>query len=121
MRRREDEWVPHRFFCLRKSRQEPDPQGGQSGNEAEPKCLSLSSLPTEEKDVAATRARVTWCAVGSEEKRKCDEWNRASNGRVTCTSFPTTEDCITAIMVGSLGHVWCGQRASWAQAMGVCL
>lgn len=58
--------------------------------------------------MAATRARVTWCAVGSEEKRKCDEWNGASNGRVTCTSFPTTEDCITAIMVGSLGHVWCG-------------
>lgn len=71
--------------------------------------------------MAATRARVTWCGVGTEEKRKCDEWNRASNGRVTCTSFPTTEDCITAIMVGSLGHVWCGQRASWAQAMGVCL
>ncbi|XP_049995176.1 lactotransferrin [Alexandromys fortis] len=61
---------------------------------------SIQNLHRKEKDVAATRARVTWCAVGSEEKRKCDEWNRASNGRVTCTSFPTTEDCITAIMKG---------------------
>ncbi|XP_041533181.1 lactotransferrin isoform X3 [Microtus oregoni] len=61
---------------------------------------SIQNLHRKEKDVAATRARVTWCAVGSEEKQKCDEWNGASNGRVTCTSFPTTEDCITAIMKG---------------------
>lgn len=97
------------------------PREGQRGNEAVPKCLSPSSLPTEEKDVAATRARVTWCAVGSEEKSKCDKWSRASNGRVTCASFPTTEDCITSIMVGIWGRMWCGQRASWAQAMGICL
>ncbi|MEJ1285855.1 lactotransferrin [Cricetulus griseus] len=67
---------------------------------------SILNLRKSEQDVAATRARVMWCAVGSEEKHKCDQWSRVSNGTVTCTSFPTTEDCITSIMVASLGH--CG-------------
>ncbi|XP_040595753.1 lactotransferrin [Mesocricetus auratus] len=61
---------------------------------------SIQNLRKSEQDVAAARARVTWCAVGSEEKRKCDQWSRVSNGRVTCTSFPTTDDCITSIMKG---------------------
>lgn len=92
------------------------PREDRGGNEPVPKCSSLLSLPAEEQDVAAIHARVTWCAVSSEEKRKCDLWNRASNGRVTCSSFPTTEDCIISIMVGSRCLVWRGQRASWAQA-----
>lgn len=45
--------------------------------------------------------RVTWCAVGSEEKQKCDKWSKASGGRITCASFPTTEDCIISMMVRS--------------------
>ncbi|EGW05630.1 Lactotransferrin [Cricetulus griseus] len=61
---------------------------------------SILNLRKSEQDVAATRARVMWCAVGSEEKHKCDQWSRVSNGTVTCTSFPTTEDCITSIMKG---------------------
>lgn len=64
-----------------------------------PECSSPLFFPTAQQDVIAAKARVTWCAVGSEEKRKCDQWNRASSGRVTCTSFRTTEDCIIAIMV----------------------
>ncbi|XP_021027739.1 lactotransferrin [Mus caroli] len=61
---------------------------------------SIQNLNKKQQDVIASKARVTWCAVGSEEKRKCDQWNRASGGRVTCVSFPTTEDCIVAIMKG---------------------
>ncbi|NP_032548.2 lactotransferrin precursor [Mus musculus] len=61
---------------------------------------SIQNLNKKQQDVIASKARVTWCAVGSEEKRKCDQWNRASRGRVTCISFPTTEDCIVAIMKG---------------------
>ncbi|XP_034339948.1 lactotransferrin [Arvicanthis niloticus] len=61
---------------------------------------SIQNLQKTQQDVIAAKARVTWCAVGSEEKRKCDQWNRASSGRVTCTSFRTTEDCIIAIMKG---------------------
>lgn len=88
------------------------PKEGRGGSEAAPECSSPLSFPTEQQDVIASKARVTWCAVGSEEKRKCDQWNRASRGRVTCVSFPTTEDCIVAIMVGSPGHTCCGWWAS---------
>lgn len=75
-------------------------------------CSSPLSFPTEQQDVIASKARVTWCAVGGDEKRKCDQWNRASNGRVTCASFRTTEDCIIAIMVGSRCHACCGRWVS---------
>ncbi|KAL1781876.1 lactotransferrin [Sigmodon hispidus] len=61
---------------------------------------SIQNLMKKEQDVAAARDRVTWCAVGNDEKHKCDQWNKASDGRVTCASFPTTEDCITSIMKG---------------------
>lgn len=50
--------------------------------------------------MAARRSRVVWCAVGPEEKRKCDRWSSVSGGRVTCASARTTEDCIPLIMVG---------------------
>lgn len=89
------------------------PREGRGGNEAVPECSSPLSFPTEQQDVIASKARVTWCAVGSEEKRKCDQWNRVSGGRITCASFPATEDCIVAIMVRSRCHTYCGrQRAS---------
>ncbi|XP_050996515.1 lactotransferrin [Acomys russatus] len=61
---------------------------------------SIRSLSQKQQDVIATRARVTWCAVGSEEKSKCDQWSSASNGRITCASFPTTEDCLLSILKG---------------------
>lgn len=53
-----------------------------------------------EQNVAARRPRprVKWCAVGGEEKRKCDQWSKHSNRRVTCASAPTTEDCIALIL-----------------------
>ncbi|XP_021510351.2 lactotransferrin [Meriones unguiculatus] len=61
---------------------------------------SILNLRKKPEDVIATRNRVTWCAVGSEEKHKCDQWSRASGGRITCASFPSTEDCIISIMKG---------------------
>lgn len=88
------------------------PKEGRGENEAAPECSSPLSSATAQQDVIASKSRVTWCAVGSEEKRKCDQWNRASSGRITCTSFPTTEDCIIAIMVGSRCHTCCGRWAS---------
>uniref|UniRef100_A0A8C5KKA0 Transferrin-like domain-containing protein n=2 Tax=Jaculus jaculus TaxID=51337 RepID=A0A8C5KKA0_JACJA len=51
-----------------------------------------------EQSEAARRPRIKWCAVGSEEKRKCDQWSRRSNRKVTCASAPTTEDCIALIL-----------------------
>ncbi|XP_004835081.1 lactotransferrin [Heterocephalus glaber] len=61
---------------------------------------SIRNMEETEADVAARRARVVWCAVGPEEKRKCDRWSSVSGGRVTCTSARTPEDCIPRVMKG---------------------
>ncbi|KAM5291956.1 lactotransferrin [Ctenodactylus gundi] len=53
-----------------------------------------------EQELAARQSRVVWCAVGSQERRKCDRWGRLSGGRVACASAPNTEDCIALIMKG---------------------
>ncbi|KAI5207914.1 Lactotransferrin [Manis pentadactyla] len=52
------------------------------------------------EEVAARRARVVWCAVGPEERRKCDQWSSASNGKVTCASAATADDCIALALKG---------------------
>lgn len=43
--------------------------------------------------------KVKWCAIGHQERAKCDEWSVNSVGKVECESAETTEDCIAKIMV----------------------
>lgn len=43
--------------------------------------------------------RVQWCAVGPDERSKCDNWSAVSGGALRCTSEETVEDCIAAIAV----------------------
>ncbi|XP_019488257.1 PREDICTED: inhibitor of carbonic anhydrase-like, partial [Hipposideros armiger] len=61
------------------------------------------------KDFAATQhlrggaedpQRVQWCAVGPDERSKCDNWSAVSGGTLRCTSEETVEDCIAAIAKG---------------------
>lgn len=42
---------------------------------------------------------VKWCAIGHQERLKCDEWSINSKGKIECESAETTEDCIAMIMV----------------------
>lgn len=42
---------------------------------------------------------VKWCAIGHQERLKCDEWSINSKGKIECESAETTEDCIAKIMV----------------------
>lgn len=44
--------------------------------------------------------KIQWCAVGKDEKSKCDRWSVVSNGEVECTVADNTKDCIVKIMVG---------------------
>ncbi|XP_049726543.1 inhibitor of carbonic anhydrase-like isoform X1 [Elephas maximus indicus] len=44
--------------------------------------------------------RVRWCAVGHQERAKCDNWSSVSGGALECTMKETTEDCIAAIVKG---------------------
>ncbi|XP_054585858.1 serotransferrin-like [Eptesicus fuscus] len=43
---------------------------------------------------------VKWCAIGHQERLKCDEWSINSEGKIECESAETTEDCIAMIMKG---------------------
>lgn len=43
--------------------------------------------------------KVQWCAIGRDEKKKCDVWSVMSNGDVECVVADDTKECITKIMV----------------------
>ncbi|XP_075404016.1 lactotransferrin [Tenrec ecaudatus] len=49
----------------------------------------------------ARRAGAVWCAVGTEELRKCTKWRQQSRGKVSCAMASTAEDCITLVMKGT--------------------
>ncbi|KAM6223875.1 serotransferrin [Rhynchocyon petersi] len=44
--------------------------------------------------------KVKWCAVGHQERVKCDEWSVNSEGKIECESAEDTEACIAKIMSG---------------------
>ncbi|ELK10163.1 Lactotransferrin [Pteropus alecto] len=52
------------------------------------------------EEVESLRTRVLWCAVGPKEESKCQQWSAQSNGKVTCATANTTEDCITLVLKG---------------------
>lgn len=41
-----------------------------------------------------------WCALGHQERIKCDEWSVSSGGLIECESAETPEDCIDKIVNG---------------------
>lgn len=43
--------------------------------------------------------KIQWCAIGRDEKKKCDVWSVMSNGDVECVVAEDTKECITKIMV----------------------
>ncbi|XP_042521885.1 lactotransferrin [Dipodomys spectabilis] len=59
---------------------------------------AFQNLKESEEEVAARSSRISWCAVGSDELRKCERWSHLSQGKVICTAASTTEDCLAAIL-----------------------
>ncbi|XP_023368817.1 inhibitor of carbonic anhydrase isoform X2 [Otolemur garnettii] len=49
--------------------------------------------------------KVRWCAVGHQEKAKCDNWSAVSGGALECTLEESSEDCIAAITIGEADAV----------------
>ncbi|KAM5154746.1 inhibitor of carbonic anhydrase-like isoform 3-T3 [Callospermophilus lateralis] len=49
--------------------------------------------------------KIQWCAVGHQEKAKCDQWSAVSGGALACTMEETPEDCIAAIVKGDADAV----------------
>ncbi|KAM6169274.1 lactotransferrin [Rhynchocyon petersi] len=61
---------------------------------------SNKNLKEKKRTLDARLTKVVWCAVGSEELRKCIRWSRYSKGKVTCTMASTSEECIAQVMKG---------------------
>lgn len=61
--------------------------------------------------------KIQWCAVGKDEKSKCDRWSVVSNGEVECTVADNTKDCIVKIMVGLFSFSPPQDSFSWREAL----
>ncbi|NWI97587.1 TRFE protein, partial [Pitta sordida] len=62
-----------------------------------------SAIQTLQRDRPAPSRRgnkIQWCAIGRDEKKKCDVWSVMSNGEVECLVAEDTKECIMKIMKG---------------------
>ncbi|XP_068604701.1 serotransferrin-like [Brachionichthys hirsutus] len=59
----------------------------------------IQSLKGDQSPASASPA-IKWCAVGSDEKAKCDEWNSANGGApaIECQTASTFEACLQMIL-----------------------
>uniref|UniRef100_A0A4W2F0Y8 Serotransferrin n=1 Tax=Bos indicus x Bos taurus TaxID=30522 RepID=A0A4W2F0Y8_BOBOX len=58
--------------------------------------LRESKPPDSSKD----ECMVKWCAIGHQERTKCDRWSGFSGGAIECETAENTEECIAKIMKG---------------------
>ena len=61
--------------------------------------ISTQSIKIE-RAIPDTSDKIVWCAVGKDEKAKCDTWSGIDQGRIECAVADTTEECIEKIMKG---------------------
>ncbi|KAJ8410696.1 hypothetical protein AAFF_G00186530 [Aldrovandia affinis] len=63
--------------------------------------LGAEYMSTIRSLTAATSSAMKWCAVGSAEKQKCDQWKTANSGNeIQCKSGASVDECIRKIMRG---------------------
>ncbi|NXV30212.1 TRFE protein, partial [Rissa tridactyla] len=60
---------------------------------------AIQSLQEDQLSSNRRENKTRWCAVGKNEKSKCDLWSVMSNGDVECIVAEDTKDCIIKIMV----------------------
>ncbi|KFP20647.1 Ovotransferrin, partial [Egretta garzetta] len=61
---------------------------------------AIQSLQKDQLNPSRRENKTRWCAVGKNEKSKCDLWSVVSNGDVECTVADNPRDCIIKIMKG---------------------
>ncbi|NXC37562.1 TRFE protein, partial [Penelope pileata] len=66
---------------------------------------AIQSLRKDQLTPSPRENKIQWCAVGREEKTKCDRWSVVSTGEVECTVVEETKDCIVKIMKGEADAV----------------
>ncbi|KAI1235745.1 hypothetical protein IHE44_0001829, partial [Lamprotornis superbus] len=61
---------------------------------------AVQSLQKDSLTPTRRGSKIQWCAIGRDEKKKCDVWSVMSNGDVECVVAEDTKECITKIMKG---------------------
>ncbi|KFV13982.1 Ovotransferrin, partial [Tauraco erythrolophus] len=80
---------------------------------------AIQSLQKADQMTPSRRENKTrWCAVGKDEKSKCDVWSVVSNGEVECTVAENTRDCIIKIMKGEADAI--SLDGGFVYTAGVC-
>ncbi|KAJ7423215.1 Ovotransferrin [Pitangus sulphuratus] len=61
---------------------------------------AIQSLQKDRLTPSRRGNKTQWCAIGRDEKKKCDVWSVMSNGEVECIVAEDTKECIMKIMKG---------------------
>ncbi|XP_050758571.1 ovotransferrin-like [Gymnogyps californianus] len=79
-----------------------------------------SAIQSLQKDQMSNRRenKTRWCAVGKNEKSKCDLWSVVSNGEVECTVADNADNCIIKIMKGEADAI--SLDGGFVYTAGVC-
>ncbi|NXC74521.1 TRFE protein, partial [Anhinga anhinga] len=79
---------------------------------------AIQSLQKDQLNSNRRENKTRWCAVGKNEKSKCDLWSVVSNGEVECTVADNTKDCIIKIMKGEADAI--SLDGGFVYTAGVC-
>ncbi|NXJ76759.1 TRFE protein, partial [Trogon melanurus] len=79
---------------------------------------AIQSLRKDQLNSNRRENKTRWCAVGKDEKNKCDLWSVMSNGEVECTVADNTKDCIIKIMKGEADAI--SLDGGFVYTAGVC-
>ncbi|XP_030324433.1 ovotransferrin [Calypte anna] len=79
---------------------------------------AIQSLQEDQLNPNRRENKTRWCAVGKNEKSKCDLWSVVSNGEVECTVADNTKDCIIKIMKGEADAI--SLDGGFVYTAGVC-
>ncbi|XP_064021130.1 serotransferrin isoform X2 [Pogoniulus pusillus] len=79
---------------------------------------AIQSLQEDDLNSNRRENKTRWCAVGKNEKSKCDLWSVMSNGDVECTVADNTNDCIIKIMKGEADAI--SVDGGFVYTAGVC-
>ncbi|NXF97393.1 TRFE protein, partial [Eubucco bourcierii] len=79
---------------------------------------AIQSLQEDDLNSNRRENKTRWCAVGKNEKIKCDLWSVMSNGDVECTVADSTNDCIIKIMKGEADAI--SVDGGFVYTAGVC-
>ncbi|XP_010183011.1 PREDICTED: ovotransferrin-like [Mesitornis unicolor] len=79
---------------------------------------AIQSLQKDQLNSNRRANKTRWCAVGKNEKSKCDIWSVMSAGEVECTVADTTDECITKIMKGEADAI--SLDGGFVYTAGVC-